>query len=197
MPLAPYILGPSSRLHHTLSSTLSSLSAPLPNYESLSVPSSSSETRSTSPQTNEPSSSSSKRPHGGKYHALPLTACPICYQRAIQTDKLAPIPQMPFIPALPHTEHLDIRPVVEEHQEEVEEEENEETAIYIPVQADCWGECTYCYYCLGDALTKAQQTARQLDKERRGMGWECWRCGGEVFGCRMATARPVKNPTGR
>lgn len=54
-----------------------------------------------------------------------------------------------------------------------------EPRIHLPYSANCPGRCTYCYWCLGMELGKAEEL---------GEGWECLRCRGEVRA--MVRARP-------
>ncbi|CED83204.1 Predicted E3 ubiquitin ligase [Phaffia rhodozyma] len=220
LPLAPYVLGPLSRIQHGLTSTLSTLTDPLPIYpSSLSLKPRSDMNSQTAPPNSDSSlfqSSSSHRPHEGIYSKIDRRACPLCYSRSDKTGgngpcAPGPIPSMPLIPQLsPLAQSADssnpsFGSTLEEEkpkEEEEEEEEDESVAVHIPVRADCWAGCIYCYACLGGALLESSRSELSMAmvsgegsselKVRQEKGWDCLRCGGEVFGGSMVKAVPIK-----
>jgi len=86
--------------------------------------------------------------------------------------------------------------VIEDDEEE--QADNEETRIHLPAKTDCEDECRYCFYCISEVLTRRAKEV-ELESKRRGggvededdtapgrgkmKGWECLRCGEEVWGC--------------
>lgn len=202
LPFAPHVLGPLNRLsssvqHAVSTSALLITNDPPPDYHSLSKPptiipdgtSSTPEPIFDADLPFEPSSSSSKalsQLPTGPYASLPLSTCPICYRNQTHSDSLSsapPIPQLPSIPALvAHPPMLNELASLPDFAEVIEDDPN---AVHVPVKADCWGECVYCYFCLGEMVVREEARERERRKSGRrekAKGWECLRCGGEAWG---------------
>lgn len=152
----PYlaILGSSlSTLRQSLSSSIRLLTD-APDYKTLSLSSS-------SPLADRPLSLK------GPYALLPKESCAICY------SKLSPLEHLPSIPPLSTTP---LSPPLTA-------EQRESTRVHLAVRASCRSECEYCYFCLGEALVRTEES------ERMGLGsvggWPCLRCGELVRGMTM------------
>ncbi len=140
---------------------------------------------SSSSKEERPSNGGVKRQHphdtsrrkGPLWH-LPKDICPICYTR-LRHDvdpKLGlplPIPSEPIETEVPS------------------QTEPDEARIHLPTRAGCNEGCVYCYYCIGDALAVKAKGVEEVERyhqlkervEKMG-GWECLRCGEEVWTCR-------------
>jgi peroxin-2 len=72
-----------------------------------------------------------------------------------------------------------------------------ETEVHLPTRTDCADGCVYCYYCIAQelsALAKERQGAEGDERERKPKGWECLRCGGEVFACDRVVEDRIEPP---
>ena len=140
-----------------------------------------------------------ERPRG-PYWTLHRNSCAICHHRLRDT-----IDAQLGLPAIQPTG--DVAAIGKLTGEDVDaeqqtEEENEETRIHVPAQTDCEEECRYCYFCISEALTLQAKTVADGEKRRQGSetqrkegqvpdrtikGWDCLRCGGEVWSCIRVT----------
>jgi hypothetical protein len=149
----------------------------------------------------------------GPYWTLSRNTCAICHHRLRDTlDAQLGLPaiQPAGEGSLTGIGRLTGETIDPEDQERHDDgDDNEETRIHIPAQTDCEEECRYCFYCISEALTmraKQAQTAQEERGRRKGRqdkqivekdgsgvsavvkGWDCLRCGGEVWSCmRLAT----------
>lgn len=147
------------------------------------------------------------RPHEGPYANLSPRTCPICYaangppssQAASNASAPPAVPRLPGLPTIPAgppssdalaTGNVDPSPSSSEEEPAAAAVIADPNEAHVPVRADCWGRCTYCYFCLGEALVRAQEreaeavrTGEKSVEESEAKGWECLRCGGEVWGC--------------
>lgn len=78
--------------------------------------------------------------------------------------------------------------------------DSSETEIHIPTRTDCEAGCTYCYYCIAQELSALAKQVQQstMGKDEKGQvkapGWECLRCGSEVFACHRVVEDSVDLP---
>jgi peroxin-2 len=127
------------------------------------------------------SSSKSTTAHSGPLANLPLSTCPICHLRYTST------PQP--IASSSAGSNINLPPIQIDGNEE-DGPGKEETRVFVPAQADCWGGCRWCYYCIAGELAvhaeilednvangkKGKIKEESEDKEK----WSCLRCGGGV-----------------
>ncbi|GMK54333.1 hypothetical protein CspeluHIS016_0109190 [Cutaneotrichosporon spelunceum] len=106
--------------------------------------------------------------HAGICAGIPLQTCPVCYLRRTS----APVALSGTDIELPALEDAD-------------PEADPEDRIFIPAQTDCWGGCSYCYYCIADELAQFAQDHPEKDAR-----WQCLRCGGNVSKAKRASAEP-------
>lgn len=74
-----------------------------------------------------------------------------------------------------------------------------ETEEHLPTRTDCVDGCVYCYYCIAhelSALAKERQRTEEGEggAEGKPKGWECLRCGGEVFACHRVVEDGIEPP---
>lgn len=132
-------------------------------------------------------SDDTSRRKGQLWH-LPKDICPICYTR-LRHD-VDPKLGLPL-------------PIPSEADVEVEIEQSKQTGpdeakIHLPTRAGCKASCVYCYYCIGDALAvkakEVEEAERYHERKEAGGkmgGWECLRCGEEVWTCRRVVEADV------
>ena len=99
--------------------------------------------------------------------------CPICFSKSALSPSAVPIPQLPSIPVVPTAGGSGVDAPVGD----------DPHAVHIPVRANCWAGCSYCYFCLGEALVRTEEAERLSAAEGRKPttdGWPCLRCGGSV-----------------
>jgi peroxin-2 len=162
-PFLPIVLGPLTMVRRALSDSVALLTDAPPDYKALAA----------AGPGKAGSAGLSSQQHRGPYAALPRTTCPICYAKSASSPSAVPIPQLPSIPALPPAGRPAADALVGD----------DPHAIHIPVRANCWAGCFYCYFCLGEALVRTEEAERLGAAEgRKPMtdGWPCLRCGGSV-----------------
>jgi peroxin-2 len=140
--------------------------------------------------------------HSGPLANLSLSTCPICYQRAMTAPvaltgsstgsslTLPPLHPQNLAGAGAGLSGLGLGQFGNTT-------DSEESRIFVPAQSDCWGECTWCYYCITGELLRFEQEfprvistelsegkqeviseQKAMEGERR--KWDCLRCGGVV-----------------
>lgn len=144
------------------------------------------------------------------YVGLPRRTCAICHHRL--RDTLGGRLGLPMIGTISGgdvegSEELvklttgdEVGVIVHEEDDDDDELDNEETRIHLPAKTDCEDECRYCFYCISEVLTRRAKEV-EMESQRRGVGvgvgegegegkvkgWECLRCGEEVWGCIRVT----------
>lgn len=140
----------------------------------------------------------SRDAHSGPYANLPLSSCPICYQRRKATP--APIGEGSA------ASDIALPPI------DVSGGEDEET-VFIPAETDCWGGCRWCYYCIAGELARhaevvaaaeiAYSTKKGRTDEKTTVAeitaekWTCLRCGGGVSRAWRVGAEVPSNEVGQ
>lgn len=106
--------------------------------------------------------------HAGVCAGIPQQTCPVCYLRRTS----APV-------ALSGTD-IELPPL-----EDADPEADPEDRIFLAAKTDCWGGCSYCYYCVADELAQFAQEHPDGDAK-----WQCLRCGGSVTKAKRVGAEP-------
>jgi peroxin-2 len=128
----------------------------------------------------------------GRLWRLPRETCAICYLRLRPT-----IDHQLGLPALEPPISTDSASVVEPHAvaelmhdtTKLNELDSSETEIHLPTRTKCEAGCTYCYYCIAQEISALAKQAppskagKDQQQHARAPGWECLRCGSEVFAC--------------
>lgn len=164
-PYLPIILGPLTSIRRAVLDSVALLSDAPPNYKALAAAASE---KAGSVELNQR--------QRGPYAALPQSTCAICFAKSASSREVVPIPQLPSIPALPPASSIGI----DSTEHSVGDDPH---AIHIPVRANCWAGCAYCYFCLGEALVRTEEAERLGAAEGRtplADGWPCLRCGGSI-----------------
>lgn len=143
----------------------------------------------------------------GRLWGLPKETCAICYLRLRPTiDHQLGLPALepPMTEDSAATDAASVDPhAVSELMHDtskLNELDSSETEIHIPTRTDCEAGCTYCYYCIAQELSALAKQVQQstMGKDEKGQvkapGWECLRCGSEVFACHRVVEDSVDLP---
>jgi hypothetical protein len=196
-----------TNLHNSLRFLLSKQEETI--YEPIRAgPSSASQARSSSPGGSRAKQEEKRgRRRRGTYADLPGRTCAICHHRLRDTlDGRLGLPAIGLVVdpgSAVDADPGDSSALARLTGDEVDrdnEVDNEETRIHLPAKTDCEDECRYCFYCISEVLTRRAKEV-EVEAKRRGRGgdddedqvgvpnrdkvkgWECLRCGEEVWGC--------------
>lgn len=169
-PYLPIVLAPLVAARRALAQSITLVTDQPPDYHALAQAAATTAKDGTSLAAPEPR---------GPYAGLPRSTCPICYSKATPSSSSAvAIPQLPAIPVLPSAAGAAV----------AAPPADDPNSIHIPVRADCFGRCEFCYFCLGEALVRTEEAERLGAVESGGGcgvgamagGWPCLRCGGSI-----------------